>query len=360
MSVAGNFSKTYAEAREKFCAAAAAAGASLRSKRNPTKGPAGETLYTDTARLGPDDAPNMLVLTSATHGIEGYCGSGAQINWLRQRGAASLPKDTGVLLIHAVNPHGFAWTRRVNEDNVDLNRNFVDHGKPYPKNDGYVELADAIKPAQWNDASLAKAQQAMDAFIQKNGMFGFQGAVTGGQYTHKDGVFHGGNRATWSNITMRQIIREELSKAKRIGVIDFHTGLGPFGHGEIIATAAPNSLAMQRTKNWYGDEVTSPESGTSTSAVVVGVMVDAFPQEAPFAEVTAMALEYGTYPVLEVLQAVRQDNWLHAHGDLDSAQGKEMKAYMRERFYPAEDRWKEMVWSRADEVIGKALKGLSA
>jgi len=360
MSVAGNFSKTYAEAREKFCAAAAFAGATLRSWRNPTKGPDGELLYTDVARIGAEDAPNMLVLTSATHGIEGYCGSGAQINWLRQRGAASLPKDTGALLVHAVNPHGFAWTRRVNEDNVDLNRNFVDHGKPYPKNEGYVELADAIKPARWDEAHLGKAQQVFDAFIQKNGMFGFQGAVSGGQYTHKDGVFFGGARPTWSNINIRRIIREELSKAKRIGVIDFHTGLGPFGHGEIIATGAPGSPAMTRTKAWYGDEVTSPESGTSTSAVVVGVMVDAFPQEAPYAETTAVALEYGTYPVLEVLQAVRQDNWLHAHGDLNSAQGKEMKAYMRERFYPAEDRWKEMVWSRADEVIGKALKGLNS
>ncbi|MGE0154135.1 MAG: M14 family metallopeptidase [Reyranellaceae bacterium] len=360
MSVVANFSSTYAEAREKFCAAAAAAGAALRSRRNPTQGPGGEALYTDIARLGPDDASNMLVLTSATHGIEGYCGSGAQISWLRQRGLAALPKDTGALLIHAVNPHGFAWTRRVNEDNVDLNRNFVDHAKPYPRNEGYVELADAIKPPSWDQAALAKAQQVFDAFIQKHGMFGFQGAISGGQYTHKDGVFYGGARPTWSNVTIRKIIRQELSQAERIGVIDFHTGLGPFGHGEIIATGAPGSPAMARTKAWYGEEVTSPESGTSTSAVVVGVMVDAFPQEAPFAETTSVALEYGTYPVLEVLQAVRQDNWLHAHGDLASAPGREMKAYMRERFYPAEDRWKEMVWTRADEVIGKALKGLTA
>lgn len=359
MSIIGNFSTSYGEAREKFCAAAAAAGASLRSRRNPATGPAGEPLYTDIARLGPDDAANMLVLTSATHGIEGYCGSGAQICWLRQRGAASLPKDTGVLLIHAVNPHGFAWTRRVNEDNVDLNRNFVDHAKPHPKNEGYSELAEAIKPPRWDETHLGRAQRSFDAYIQKHGMFGFQGAITGGQYTHSDGLFYGGSRPTWSNVAIRQIIREELSRAQRIGVIDFHTGLGPFGHGEIIATGLPGTPALARTRQWYGEEVTSPESGTSTSAVVVGVMVDAFPQEAPFAEVTSVALEYGTYPVLEVLQAVRQDNWLHAHGDLDSAQGRDMKAFMRERFYPAEDRWKDMVWTRADEVIGKALKGIS-
>ena len=83
---------------------------------------------------------------------------------------------------------------------------------------------------------------------------------------------------------------------------------------------------MKRCKDWYGDEVTSPEGGTSTSAIVVGVMADSFPQEAPYADVTGLAIEYGTYPVPEVLGAVRQDNWLHAHGDVNSAQGKEFKA----------------------------------
>lgn len=359
MSVVANFAESYAEAREKFCAAAAAAGATLRSVRNPTKGPQGEALFMDIARLGPDDASRMLVLTSATHGIEGYCGSGAQVSWLRGSGPRALPADTGALLVHAVNPHGFAWTRRVNEDNVDLNRNFVDHSKPYPANPGYAELADAIKPTLWDEASLARAQQTIDAYIQKHGQFGLQQAVSGGQYTHRDGVFFGGNAPTWSNLAIRQVIREELSAAARIGVVDFHTGLGPFGHGELIGTALPNTPAMERTKTWYGAELTSPEAGTSTSAVVVGVMVDAFGQEAPFAEVTAIALEYGTYPVMEVLQAVRQDNWLHAHGDPLSLAGREMKAYMRERFFPAADRWKEMVWSRADEVIGRALRGLA-
>ena len=80
MSVAEHFSTQYTEAREKFLAAAGFAGASLRSFRNPTLGPSGERLFMDVARLGPDDASRVLVLTSATHGVEGYCGSGAQID----------------------------------------------------------------------------------------------------------------------------------------------------------------------------------------------------------------------------------------------------------------------------------------
>ena len=360
VSISECFSDSYAEARPKFCAAAAAAGGELRSWFNPNaKGPGGELLYLDTARFGPRDATNMLVLIAGTHGVEGHCGSGAQIAWLRNGGPATLAKNTGALLIHAINPYGFAWSRRVTEDNVDLNRNFVDHDKAYPANAGYEEIAAAVLPPQWNEAAHAETARVFGAYAQNHGAFGLQSAISGGQYTHRDGVFFGGHKPTWSNRTIRAIARQELGDARRIGVIDFHTGLGPFGHGELICAVAPTAKSFARARAWYGDEMTSPESGTSTSAVVVGVMTDAFPQELPDAEVTSIAIEYGTYTVGEVLNAVRADNWLHQRGELNSALGKSIKADIKERFFPSGDKWREMVWQRADQTIGWALKGLT-
>src|SRR5207302_11062422 len=247
------------------------------------------------------------------------------------------------------------WTRRVNEDNVDLNRNFVDHDKAYPKNDGYLVIADAVLPKEWSEASKAETQRVFDAYAQKHGAYGLQGAISGGQYTHPDGIFFGGHKQTWSNRTIRAIARQELSHARQVGIIDFHTGLGPFGHGELICAIPPTSKSFARARAWYGDEMTSPEGGTSTSAVVVGVMTDAFPQELPDAQVTPIAIEYGTYSVSEVLGAVRADNWLHQRGDLKSALARELKADMKERFFPAGDKWREMVWTRADQTIGWAL-----
>ena len=359
VSIPECFSESYAEARAKFCGAAAEAGGALRSWFNPhATGPDGGKLYLDTARFGSPDAAHMLVMISSTHGVEGHCGSGAQIAWLRTGGPAKLPKDTGALLVHAINPYGFAWTRRVNEDNVDLNRNFVDHDKGYPKNDGYLEIADAILPQRWDEASIAETERVFAAYAQKHGAFGLQGAISGGQYTRPDGIFYGGAKPTWSNRTIRAIAREELSRAKRVAVIDYHTGLGPFGHGELICTVPPGAKSFPRAKAWYGDEMTSPEGGTSTSAIVAGPMLDAFPQELPDAEVTSIAIEYGTYAVPEVLGAVRADNWVHQRGDLKSALGRELKANMKERFFPAGDKWREMVWARADQTIGWTLKGL--
>ena len=358
-SIPACFSESYAEARPKFCEAAASAGGALKSYLNPNgRGPNGEALYLDTARFGPADTPHILVMISSTHGVEGHCGSGGQIAWLRTGGASKLPEGVGVLIVHAINPHGFAWTRRVNEDNVDLNRNFVDHDKAYPPNSGYDELAPALLPREWTDSSLAESERVLAAFAQKHGAFGLQGAISAGQYRHPDGLFFGGRKPTWSNRTIRAIAREELGRAKRVGIIDFHTGLGPFGHGELICTVAPSAKSFARAKRWFGDEMTSPESGTSTSAVVSGAMTDCFPQELPDAEVTSIAIEYGTYSVPEVLLAVRQDNWLHQRGDLKSQQGREMKANMKERFFPSGDKWREMVWQRADQVIGWVTRRL--
>ena len=243
------FPRAYAEARAKFCSAAATAGGALRSWLNPhVKGPNGELLFLDTARFGPADAPNMLVLISSTHGVEGHCGSGAQISWLATGGPTKLPKDTGALLVHAINPYGFAWTRRVNEDNVDLNRNFVDHDKAYPKNEGYLAIADAILPKDWSEASKAETQRVFDAYAQKHGAYGLQGAISSGQYTHPDGIFFGGAKQTWSNRTIRAIARQELSHARKVGIIDFHTGLGPFGHGELICAVPPTSKSFARAQ----------------------------------------------------------------------------------------------------------------
>jgi hypothetical protein len=361
VSIPECFSESYAEARTKFCGAAAAADGAIRSWLNPhALGPDGEKLHLDAARFGPADADKMVVMISSTHGVEGHCGSGAEIAWLRTGGPARIPKDTGALLVHAINPYGFAWTRRVNEDNVDLNRNFVDHDKGYPGNEGYLALADALLPRDWSAECLAESQRVLEAYAQKHGAFALQGAISGGQYSHPDGIFFGGLKPTWSNRTIRAIAREELGRARRVAVIDYHTGLGPFGHGELICTVPPTAKSYKRARAWYGDELTSPEVGTSSSAVVTGAMTDAFPQELPDAEVTSVAIEYGTYPVPDVLNAVRADNWLHQRGDLASPVGKTIKTDMKERFFPAGDKWREMVWTRADQTIGWALEGLAA
>src|ERR1044071_5087690 len=147
-----SFAASYSEARDKFLAAARLAGATTYRYDNPRKGPKGESLSTDVARLGNDDASRVVVTISSTHGVEGYCGSGFQVDWLAGVGAARLPPDTAVPFVDATTPSGFAGTRRVTEERNDLNRNYVDHSRPYPVNEGYLAIADDLVPKDLSEA----------------------------------------------------------------------------------------------------------------------------------------------------------------------------------------------------------------
>ena len=109
---ADSFSHDYPEARAKFLEAAAAAGGVLDAVAHPMRGPDGGELATDIAWFGPHDAERVLVMLSGTHGVEGFCGSGAQVHWLRRGEAKRLPSGVAVMMLHAVNPYGFAWSRR--------------------------------------------------------------------------------------------------------------------------------------------------------------------------------------------------------------------------------------------------------
>jgi hypothetical protein len=359
-AAAAYFARDYSQARQKFLTAAQNAGFKVASYRNPASGPAGEAIYTDVVRVGSPRAERLLLVNSATHGVEGFCGSGIQVGWLRSGEWRRLPRGVGALLVHAINPHGFAWLRRVTEDNVDLNRNFQDFSRPLPHNVAYDELHPAIVPKKWDEASVALREQLFADYAKRHGAMALQGAVSGGQYRHGDGVFYGGERPTWSNRTFHEIVGHFLAEARDVAFVDLHTGLGPYGYGELICTAVPGSAEWDELQAWYGEGLTSPESGTSRSAPITGFIRTAVVNALPRANVRAITIEYGTYPVPQVLAALIADNWLHLRGKPDSEQGRAIKSAIRNAFYPDESNWKEMVYLRARQILRRGAAGLAS
>ena len=102
------FAEDFTEARIKFLEAAVNANARLWQFDHPLTGPSGEALGTDIVWLGAEDARNIVVAGSATHGIEGFCGSGCQTGFLTENWKSRLEADSALVLVHANNPHGFA------------------------------------------------------------------------------------------------------------------------------------------------------------------------------------------------------------------------------------------------------------
>jgi hypothetical protein len=260
-------------------------------------------------------------------------------------------------MIHALNPYGFAWNRRVNEENVDLNRNFIDHAGPYPANSGYEHLKTAIAPADLAPETLAAADRQLRDYARAHGVFALQETISKGQYDHPDGMYFGGRREQWSVGQILHIVRREFAHAGRVGIIDIHTGLGAYGHGEIITEDDPAEPRYARSRRWWGD-VRSTRAGESVSAHVLGSIDAGLIEALPHAEVTSGGLEFGTHSTLEVFRALRADNWLHVVGDPHSGDAAAIKAEIRRAFYPDEDDWKEKVWNRAETVIAQAVEAL--
>ena len=353
------FSASYSEARSKFLDAATDAGASLTSYSHPENGPDGGALFTDCAWVGPKDATSVLVLVSGTHGVEGYCGSGAQIDWLQRKEYSLLNKDTAALLIHAINPYGFAWKRRVTHENVDMNRNFVDFASTLPDNPHYDKLAAAITPEDWSEETQTASRALILDFACTYGFEELGKTIAGGQYTHPDGLFFGGNGPTWSRVTLEAIFSEHLSHATNIGIIDFHTGLGPEGYAEPIITTDPGSLETERALRWHGLAAKPLLGGESVSSEIAGDWLRAAPQLLSHAQVTGVALEYGTVDSNQIVDALRADNWLHAHSDPRGPLAEKIKAQIFGAFYVDTDIWRGMVLGQSLMTVRQTIAGLS-
>lgn len=360
MTASQHFSQTYREARVKFLDAAQAASLDVQPHLHPLLGRDGETLAVDVVLDGPKEASSLLIVSSGCHGMEGFCGSAVQTALLCDAAWRRQAADQGVavLYIHALNPHGFSWWRRVTQENVDLNRNFCDFSKPLPENPGYDELAAVLVPPTWppSDHINAKTMQ----LLRERGMDALQEAVSSGQYTHPEGLFYGGRNPTWSNQTLRHVLQDHAQRCSRLGWIDLHTGLGPVGQGERIFAGRDDDATLTRARAWWGQDITSTYDGSSTSARLNGQMWSAAYEECPHTEYTGIVLEFGTWPLLDVINALRGDQWLENHPEAPEPLRAAIKKTMRDAFYVDTDEWKTRVIEQSFDAARGALRGLSA
>jgi hypothetical protein len=359
MPVAEYFGTDYPSSRELFRSAARSAGAAVQTFELPQhRGPGNESLTIDVARIGAAQPDRALVILSGTHGAEGFAGSGCQVGFFADRLYQALPATACALLIHALNPFGFAWLRRVNEDGVDLNRNFIDFSKPLPSSSAYEELHDILVPADWQGEARRNADLALGSYIKERGVRALQAAVQGGQFSRPTGLFYGGTRSTWSARTLISLLEQHLpSSVRHLAVLDLHTGLGPPAYGEPILTSnGPGD--RERAVKWYGPEVKDIAVDESISAQVSGSIADGIRRARSDVELTFLALEFGTRPMMEVLTALRADHWMHSAGTVDDGLKTAIQQQMRSAFYCDSPEWQAAVYGRTADFIYRGCRGL--
>lgn len=322
-------------------------------------------LATDTVCVGPAAARSLVIVSSGMHGVEGYCGSACQLALLQDQDLlARLERQSvALLLIHAINPHGFSHRRRTNEDNIDLNRSFIDFTQPLPQNAPYAEIHDLLLPAQWPPSE--ENTRAIREFVAHKGETYFRDAFSMGQVSFPDGLFYRGREPSWSNRTLRSIVRETGRDRDRIVWVDIHTGLGPRGHGEKIFAAYDEKLPglydpaeLARARRLWGADVFSIVGGQSSSRNALGGGITSLAGECPHATVTTMGLEFGTLPRNEVTLALRADHWLHNHPDCSEALRNSIKQQVFDAFCLNDPDWQGMVLGQARVAVLQAVMGI--
>ncbi|MEM9878122.1 MAG: M14 family metallopeptidase [Pseudomonadota bacterium] len=355
------FSADYAEAREKFFAAVRHRRGQLHSYVHPTAyGRKGEALSIDVAILGPVDAANTLLVISGTHGLEGPCGSAAQIGWLLSDHAQKLPENTNVVMIHALNPWGYSHGFRTTENNVDLNRNFIDFDAARPENTHYGDLHAIRTPSAWTPEGLERIDAGLQAFADKMGAQIMIDTISRGQYTHSNGINYGGHAREWSNVTLERIVAEHLTHAQRVGIIDWHTGLGEYGQSFFLCFNDDGSALQKRAAAWWteekilGQELFGAGRPNYTGLVFYGVQ--SFLKDRPLC---GAVVEFGTRG-FEMAKMLHLDRWLRYEGAPGSSAHDMLRLDLADSFVPFEMLWRQNVLDESLRITQQALAGVGA
>jgi hypothetical protein len=356
------FAASYARARAKFLGAAADAQGEVRSFVHPDrKTPDGEPLAIDVASFGDRKASRQALFISGTHGQEGFSGSAVQIGWMAAGGPARLAKDIGAVLVHGLNPYGFAHFTRTTENNVDLNRNFIERSSgSAPANPHYETLHDDLMIRQWSEAENARVDAALGRFTDRHGRDALFDTLARGQYQHQDGLMYGGKDREWSNRTLETIVQELLAGAEKVAFIDWHTGIGDYGKPFFLCFNEAGSELFGRACDWWGKEnVDGVRPHGMERPNYTGLVFQGVQRFLGNRQMCGAVIEFGTRGV-GMRRVLRLDQWLRRQNGLDADVRTTLQADMMDAFCPFDGQWRQDTLAAGLKLTAQALEGLAA
>jgi len=343
------FSPDYFTAQARFRSAAAKAGGRLEFLPLTAKGPGGEELGIDIAWFGAETPRRLLLHSSGLHGVEGFAGSAIQLQLLDE--LPGIASDTAIVVVHILNPYGMAWLRRVNENNVDLNRNFRLVGSHRGAPPMYGRVDPLLNPPTPPASDLYFARAAF--LVLRHGMSTLKQAVAGGQYEFPKGLFFGGNRLEEGPRKYEAFLMERLAEAEKTIVIDVHTGLGKFAEDILLV----ESEDYARLRDVFGTRVTALQPDQGSAYRIAGGLEEMIFRVFSKRRPDFIGQEFGTYSGMKVIHALREENRWHQYGagSLDHA----AKRRLKEAFCPDDENWRNAVLRRGRELIQQAVRSLA-
>jgi len=353
------YTESYQQAREHFLAATANADQKFQDT-------IAEDLTIDTAVFTARDPRTVLLIVSGTHGVEGYSGSAVQLRFL-EHFLPHLNDQTTLVLIHALNPYGFARDRRVNAHNVDLNRAFHDHQEAYTTANPALDAAlDGLHPLI--APKRPRGNPALETFrfyarilptvirAKLTGTYpALKNALAGGQYRYPDAPFYGGNGRPKEVEVFGRILREVTAGQAQCLVLDCHTGLGKRGEAVYFTANGDNTEAFKRLQKIEPTFTSIAPSDTQNQEIyeAKGSLVQYAIRHSQAKQTYAFGLDIGTISNIPLLYRIVAENQLHHYPNTPETIAQQVREDFREGFYPSEAKWRNDALGLYTRFLGK-------
>ncbi len=295
---------------------------------------------------------NLVIVSTAEHGIEGYVGSAMLKLFMDEFAPRLNPENTGLLLVHAINPWGMKYNRKVNENGVDLNRNFTYNGIFDPSNNPYfLNLRSLLAPEypvrSFGIETITFTWRTLKALIIQ-GASALMYAALLGQYAEPKAMYYGGSQHEEGSLVMMDLFRQALEDYQVIIHLDMHSGYGP--RYLMSITAVPleplHSAELSAKFNYplvlRGDH----KEFFATQGDMTEYFYQLRNEQYPNKHVFACAFEFGTYgdSLLSRIRSLRTmifESQLRWYGAKDEKTAEKIRREFQELYFPAESKWRE-------------------
>jgi len=315
----------------------------------------------------PRQKENLVIISTGEHGIEGYVGAAILKVFIEEFAPGLNPENTGLLLVHAINPWGMYNRYRINPNNVDLNRNFIfgEHYDPAinPDYDLLLSLLNPQKPVQNFAAErIAFIGKVIKGLISP-GQSTIQAASLLGQHRHPDGIYYGGDKAEEETTVLMSLYRKALESYQNIVQIDMHTGYGPRYQMTLLLSPldpTPSAEAMEKFRYPLVQKIDADEF-----YAISGDMNDYFYRlrdaEFPEKKLLSSGFEFGTFgdsllALIRSLHITILENQLRHFGAKSEAIARAIQKEYGELFFPAEEHWHEKALADGRQAIDGILR----
>jgi hypothetical protein len=309
-------------------------------------------LSIDVAELRPAQAQRLYVVVSGIHGIEGYAGSAIQRGLLASVLPALNLESTGILLVHGLNPTGMYHRRRVNEHNVDLNRNFAADGELLYQSDSaaYQQIASILQPVGACADSAGDRVRFLAAVaraIVRHGFAPLRQATLAGQYSSPSGLFYGGSAAQVETRFFQECFETASRGYSEILLTDLHTG---YGRREQVSSlfARADSPEFRALTGDGARDVRGRDQAYAARGDLVAFCQRTTKHHAPDGVFNGVVVELGTTGLniasqLGDLYTVIRENQLRQHGSATPAAALRIARAFGELFNPSDAGWRKQV-----------------